>query len=54
MFFEAKFDRRCCWWNCGSPNQVTDYSGRPTYFCNADKCNGPGSETILGSISKCM
>ncbi len=50
-FLKAKFDRSCCWWNCGTPNQVTDRNGKPTYFCNADKCNGPGSEAMLGYIS---
>lgn len=47
-----KFDRRCCWSACGIPNQVSNYNGRPTYFCNADKCNGPGSELMLGESGK--
>lgn len=48
----AKFDRRCCWWACGAPNQISNHGGRPTYFCNADNCNAPGSEYALGYISK--
>ncbi len=52
VVFEAKFDRRCCWWGWGTSNQISDYAGRPTYFCNADKCNGPGSEAIFDDASK--
>jgi len=47
----TKFDRRCCWWGCGAANQVSNFNGRPTYFCNADYCNGPSSEMTLGSIT---
>ena len=50
--FEAKFDRRCCWWGCGTPGQVSVLEQRNTYFCNTDKCNGPGSEAILGYFSE--
>ncbi|CAF0885287.1 unnamed protein product [Adineta steineri] len=47
----TKFDRRCCWWGCGAPNQITEYSGRPTYFCNADNCNGPNSDARFNFAS---
>ena len=50
----AKFDRRCCWWGCGTPGQVSVLERRNTYFCNTDKCNGPGSEAVLGYYSKCL
>ena len=50
---EAKFDQRCCWWGCGTPGQVSTYEGRSTYFCNTDKCNGPGSgENVFGYLRK--
>ena len=42
-----KFDRKCCWWGCGSSGQVSQFNGRPTYFCDTDRCNGPGREELL-------
>ena len=51
-YVAGKFDRRCCWWGCGSPGQITTYEGRSTYFCGSDKCNSPGIETALGPLGK--
>lgn len=47
VIYLEKFDRKCCWWGCGSPGQVSQFNGRPTYFCNTDRCNGPGQEQLL-------
>ncbi|CAF0984774.1 unnamed protein product [Didymodactylos carnosus] len=46
---QTKIERHCCYWNCGTPGSVSEYDGRPTYFCTNDKCNGIGAEYNLGS-----
>ncbi len=39
--------RRCCTWGCGTPGSVSQYEGRPTFFCSSNLCNGIGSENAL-------
>ena len=51
-FYIARIERRCCWWACGPSNSVSTYNGIPTYFCSNNKCNGYGSENILGPPGK--
>ncbi|CAM4766711.1 unnamed protein product [Rotaria magnacalcarata] len=44
-------ETRCCMSNCGPAYQVSMYDGRPTYFCQGDRCNVKRDPSVLGPIN---
>lgn len=51
VFIIDVIETRCCMTDCGPSYQVSMYEGRPTYFCQGDRCNVKFNPSIFDRVT---